>query len=64
MLIYGLYSRRGSGSLSHLYVHHRDLFTSLVFMAVGFIVAKEKIDIGQFAYLPLQRPSYRLLGLI
>ena len=38
----------GSPLLSHLYVHHKEIFSGLVFIAVGFVIVDGKLDYGMF----------------
>ena len=40
----------GSPLLSHLYVHHKEIFSGLVFIAVGFVIVDGRLDYGMYLY--------------
>lgn len=47
---------RGSPLLSHTYVHHKSLFSGLVFIAVGFTLVTSRFDPGAAFPYPLSVP--------
>lgn len=52
----------GSGLLSHTYLHHRDLFTGIIFVAVGFIHLNARFDPDFMISLSKQLVGYSTAG--
>lgn len=47
--------RSGSPLLTHTFVRHKDLFSGLVFIAVGFTLLQAKMDFGTSATMRVVR---------